>query len=139
MMRRIAAVLTAVMLAAGCGDADRMPDDDAAIVPNDTPLPGDPEGGVGPGTLPPDDASVRNVAATLTEWSVTLSQDSVPAGAIAFNVSNTGTVTHRFEVEGNGEEWETEDVAPGTDVTMSVSLSPGTYKVYCPIEAGGVN
>ncbi|MGH7464462.1 MAG: hypothetical protein ACREK1_04745, partial [Longimicrobiales bacterium] len=47
--------------------------------------------------------------------------------------------THRFEVEGNGEEWETEDVAPGTDVTMSVSLSPGTYKVYCPIEAGGVN
>lgn len=135
MMRRVAAALTAAALAVACGDADPLPEDDASgvEVPSAQDAPG------GPATLPPDDGDVRNVAATLTEWSVTLTQDSVPAGAIAFNVRNTGTMTHRFEVEGNGEEWATEDLAPGGDITMSLNLTAGEYEVYCPIVAGGVN
>lgn len=133
MMRRVAALM-AVSLALACGDADPLPEDNETGVEVQT---ADSVPAVG--ALPPDDGDVRNVAATLTEWSVTLSQDSVPAGAIAFNVRNTGTATHRFEVEGNGEEWATEDLAPGGDITMSLNLAAGEYEVYCPIVAGGVN
>lgn len=137
MMRRVAAALTAVSLALACGDANQLPEDDETGVEvqsaDTAPVAG------GQTALPPDDGNVRNVNATLTEWSVTLSQDSVPAGAIAFNVRNTGTMTHRFEVEGNGEEWATEDLVAGGDITMSLNLTPGTYEVYCPIVAGGVN
>lgn len=134
MMRRITALAAAVLLAAACGDADTPPEDETG-----TPAlqaPGDVTGGE---PLPPDDGNLRTVEATLTEWSVTLSQDSVSAGAIAFNVRNTGSVVHRFEVEGNGEEWASEDINPGSDVTMSLNLTPGVYEVYCPIVEGGVN
>lgn len=133
-MRRITAFAAAVLLAAACGDADPQPDDETGTPA--LPAGADP---AGQGTLPPDDGDLRAVEATLTEWSVTLSQDSVSAGAIAFNVRNTGSVVHRFEVEGNGEEWESEDINPGNDVTMSLNLTPGVYEVYCPIVEGGVN
>jgi hypothetical protein len=132
----MAAVMTAVALAAACGGAEPLPEDDASgvVVPaaeGASPV-------TDPATIPPDDGDIRSVTATLAEWSVTLSQDSVPAGAIAFSVRNSGAMAHRFEVEGNGEEWATEDLAPGSDITMSVNLTPGSYEVYCPIIAGGV-
>ena len=133
MMRRIAAI-TAVVLAAGCTDTEPEPDSEPGI----SDLPGA-EAPAQPGqpALPPDDGDLGTVNVTLTEWGVELSQDSVAAGAVAFNVGNTGTMRHRFEVEGNGEEWVTDDVAAGGDVTMSLNLSPGTYELYCPIEDEG--
>lgn len=135
MMRGVAVVLTMAVLAAGCGDVDTPPADDAGTdPPSMTPAPGPAPGQAG---LPPDDGDVRNVAATLTEWSIALSHDSVPAGAVAFDIRNAGTMPHRFEVEGNDEEWATDELAPGADITMSLNLSPGAYKVYCPIEGGG--
>lgn len=133
---RIAAALMMAAFAAGCGGADTDADNDEMA---DLPALEPPGAPAGETPLPPDTASVQGVEATLTEWSVTLSQDSVPAGPTAFSIRNTGTLTHRFEVEGGGEEWETEDIAPGGEVTMSVNLSPGSYQVYCPIEADGVN
>lgn len=135
----LSALLCVAILGAGC-EAEDAPEGGEPL-PGDTALPAAPDavGGRPGDTLPPDDGQIRNVSATLTEWSVSLSQDSVPAGPIAFDVRNAGAVEHRFEVEGGGEEWETENIAPGGDVTMSVNLSPGTYEVYCPIEAGGVN
>lgn len=136
-MKRMMTTLTAVvLLAAACGDADSVPDDGAVTtdLPATQPAPLDE---TGEAALPPDDGDLRNVEATLTEWSVTLSQDNVREGAIAFNVRNTGSMVHRFEVEGNGEEWESEDINPGDEVTMSLNLSPGVYQVYCPIEDDG--
>ncbi|HEX6134933.1 MAG TPA: cupredoxin domain-containing protein [Longimicrobiales bacterium] len=133
------AALVAVVLAGACGDAGttERPEDEAVEAPGTDALPA-----AAPDeqqTLPPDDADVQSVDATLAEWSITLSRDSVPAGVIAFNVQNSGSVMHRFEIEGNGEEWETGDLAPGDGVTMSISLSPGEYRVYCPIETDGVS
>lgn len=132
---RLSWVLGAVVLW-GCGAGD---------APGGDPQAGDTATAAGPqapgsaaGTsMPADNGEIRNVSASLTEWAVTLSQDSVATGAIAFEIRNAGTMPHRFEVEGNGEEWATEDIAPGEDITMSVTLEPGEYEVYCPIEAGG--
>jgi hypothetical protein len=135
MMRRITALSIVLLFAVACGDAETLPDDDAGTdLPSLQPAPGDP---MDP-ALPPDDGQLRTVDATLAEWSVTLSHDSVSAGPIAFNVRNSGSVVHRFEVEGNGEEWESEDINPGDEVTMSVNLAPGTYRVYCPVTMDGV-
>lgn len=132
-MRKTAVLLLFAMFAAACADA---PADDEAT---DLPMPEAPAADpMGQATLPPDDGDLRSVEATLAEWSVTLSQDSVPAGAIAFNVRNTGSVVHRFEVEGNGQEFESEDINPGDQVTMSLSLEPGVYEVYCPVVEDGV-
>ncbi len=59
---------------------------------------------------------------------------SVPAGPVAFVVTNQGTVEHNFEVEGEGieEEFE-ENLTPGETKTLTVDLMPGTYEVYCPV------
>jgi hypothetical protein len=135
MLRGIATVLSLTLLATACADAE--PDAD---VETDVPAaPGDarttPAGGTP--ALPPEDASVPIIEATLTEWDITLGSDSVAAGAVTIHVRNAGTVTHRLEVEGGGQEWATDDIQPGGDVTMSLSLEPGQYEVYCPIEAGG--
>ena len=137
-MRRMAALIVMAVVVVACDvDTDTDMRDDAAAETGAT----EAEGGV-PGAedalpLPPDDGDVRTVEATLAEWSVSLAQDSVGAGAIAFNVRNAGSVVHRFEVEGNGEEWASEDINPGDDVTMSLTLTPGVYEVYCPIVTDG--
>jgi plastocyanin len=129
---RAFAVFTAALLAAACGDVDTADDRTSELpVPEASAAPADTT------ALPPDDGAVESVAAVLSEWSVTLSQDSVPAGPISFNVRNAGTMAHRFEVEGNGEEWASENLAPAGTVTMSLNLTPGEYKVYCPITGGG--
>jgi plastocyanin len=121
----------AVVLLIGCGgepaadtvDADA-PDVPAATAP-ETDL---------PPAAPGDPATV---AATLSEWSIALSRDTVQAGLVSIRVHNAGSMTHRFEIEGNGEEVVTDDLEPGDEVTMSLNLSAGTYEVYCPIDEGG--
>jgi hypothetical protein len=84
---------------------------------------------------------VNVVQATLTEWKVALSQDSIPAGTVAFMVHNGGTVEHALELEatGDGGEWQTDALAAGGSVTMSLNLEPGVYEVYCPVNADGTN
>lgn len=137
-MRRMTVVVVLALLAAACDvetDADMQ--EDAAAEGAAGALEGNDPGLVGDATLPPDDGDVRSVDVTLSEWSVTLAQDSLSAGAIAFNVRNAGSVVHRFEVEGNGEEWASEDIHPGNDVTMSLTLTPGVYEVYCPVVEDG--
>lgn len=72
--------------------------------------------------------------ATLSEWRLELGQDTVPAGRVTLRATNRGQYEHALEVEGGGQEWETERIRPGQDATLQVELQPGTYEVYCPVE-----
>ncbi|CAN5369268.1 hypothetical protein BH23GEM4_BH23GEM4_14060 [soil metagenome] len=85
-----------------------------------------------------NESAARNVSARLNEWRIELLRDTVPAGEITFLVTNGGTMEHAFEVEGEGIERETKHLAPGASATLSVELSPGRYKIYCPIEEDGL-
>jgi len=75
------------------------------------------------------------VSAKLSEWTIQLSEATVPAGQVTFTVTNGGSIPHAFEVEGNGAEQETPLIQPGASAALTLTLRPGTYEVYCPVGA----
>ena len=73
------------------------------------------------------------LSAKLSEWKVELSEATIPAGPVTFTITNTGSIPHAFEVEGEGIEQETKLIQPGANATLTLTLNPGTYDVYCPV------
>ena len=73
------------------------------------------------------------VSAKLSEWTIQLSEGTVPAGQVTFTITNGGNIPHALEVEGQGTEQETPLIQPGTSATLTLTLKPGTYEVYCPV------
>lgn len=76
------------------------------------------------------------VRVRLSEWKLELSQLTVPTGEVEFTVTNGGTMLHAFEVEGQGFEKDLEPIKVGATSTLRLTLPPGTYEVYCPIDSG---
>ena len=57
------------------------------------------------------------------------------AGTYEFKVTNNGAIPHALEIEGNGVEEKTGDIAPGSAMTLRVTLSKtGSYDMYCPVD-----
>ena len=73
------------------------------------------------------------VPVTLSEWKVELARDTVPAGPVTFRLSNKGTITHGFYVRGEGVAKGSRDIPAGESASLTVTLKPGTYEVYCPM------
>ena len=48
-------------------------------------------------------------------------------------MSNDGQVPHALEIEGGGEEFETEVLQGGDTATLEADLKAGEYKWYCPV------
>jgi plastocyanin len=69
----------------------------------------------------------------LREWSVSVSKSPIRAGRTTFHAMNEGKYRHAVEIEGGGQEWKTDPIALGGTATLIANLTPGTYKVYCPI------
>jgi len=81
--------------------------------------------GAGPGPT--------TVAVRLSEWKVVLAQTTVPAGSVTFTVTNAGSIPHAIEVEGRGVEKEIPVIQPGATGSLTLTLAPGDYEVYCPV------
>lgn len=73
------------------------------------------------------------VSVTLSEWKVELSARTISAGAVTFTVANVGSIPHAVEVEGQGIEQETTVIQPGASATLTLTLKPGKYEIYCPV------
>jgi uncharacterized cupredoxin-like copper-binding protein len=73
------------------------------------------------------------VPVTLSEWKVELARDTVPAGPVTFRLSNKGTITHGFYVRGEGVNKGSREIPAGESGSLTVTLKPGTYDVYCPM------
>jgi plastocyanin len=73
------------------------------------------------------------VSAKLSEWTIQLSEATVPAGQVTFTATNGGSIPHALEVEGHGTEQETPLIQPGASATLTLTLTPGTYEIYCPV------
>lgn len=74
------------------------------------------------------------IVARLNEWGIALEPDTIQAGHITFRVRNMGRLEHAFEVEGQDGEWVVELITPGEERTLTVDLTPGTYRIYCPLD-----
>ena len=83
--------------------------------------------------IPASRGNPAPVSAKLSEWTIKLSETTVPAGPVKFTVTNGGSIPHAFEVEGQGTEQETPLIQPGASATLTLTLKPGTYEVYCPV------
>ena len=88
---------------------------------------------------------------TMDEWSIKLSQSSVPSGSVAFSLQNAGKEEHELvilktdiapdklalrasdptKVEEPGAVGEIEEVAPGTSKEATFDLQPGNYVLIC--------
>lgn len=123
-------ILPAVLL--GC-DVDEADDVDLDLTPGDTAGQLEDTTPTPPVGFDDDDEAADTVRATLTEWDIELAADTLQPGQVVFQIRNDGEYDHAFEVEGAGEEWET-DVGVGEDETLEVTLETGTYEVYCPLD-----
>ncbi len=66
------------------------------------------------------------------EFGFDLSTTTVPCGSVTFNQSNTGTVTHNFDLEGvPGGVGKLID--PGQTASFTVNLAPGRYTYICDV------
>jgi uncharacterized cupredoxin-like copper-binding protein len=81
--------------------------------------------------------AVAVTAGKPTELRFTLSKKSVPKGAVAFRVTNRGSLAHDFRIAGK----KTKLLASGKSATLSVVLKAGRFPYLCTVPghaAGGM-
>jgi uncharacterized cupredoxin-like copper-binding protein len=91
------------------------------------------------------------IATTESDFAISVSTSSAPAGDVSFTITNNGPSTHEFlvvrsdedpgslTVDDNGEVPEDgldivdeqEEIAPGTAPTLTVNLEAGSYILMC--------
>ena len=76
------------------------------------------------------------VAIQLTEYRVTPATITLDVGTYTVTATNAGTISHALELSGNGVDAHTPDFAfaPGHQEGFTVTLKPGTYQYFCPID-----
>ena len=98
--------------------------------------------------------STGDIDVTMKDFSLTTSAASFPAGDMTFGIHNAGPSAHEFVIVrtdsapdalpvANGvipEDQidlvdEAEDIAPGTDTSLDVNLSAGSYVLVCNLPA----
>jgi uncharacterized cupredoxin-like copper-binding protein len=108
---------------AGCGGDDDDEGDGGEATPAATSTA--PSGGGGGG---------QTVDMSLTDFALNPADPTVTPGTVTFNVTNDGQAPHALEVEGPGEEVETDTLSAGGSAKLTVDLSkPGAYEMYCPV------
>ncbi len=65
-----------------------------------------------------------------------MTSDTVRAGTVTFHVNNTGQVTHGLYVRGEGVDKGTRDIQARQAESLTLTLKPGTYEVFCPMSEG---
>ena len=81
------------------------------------------------------------VRVTLDEYAITPQDVSVPSGRVQLVARNIGRLTHNLQVEipPKDPDEQTESLGqtptaqPGTTVTATVTLKPGTYLMRCSL------
>lgn len=103
-------------------------------------------------------AGAARVDVALAEWAISLSQDTVPAGDVAFAAKNSGALIHEMLVirtddvnalpygeDGSIDEalvpeddlpGEIAEFGPGSTCYHSFNLRPGRYALFCNIAEG---
>lgn len=59
---------------------------------------------------------------------------SAKAGKVTITMKNPSSIPHAIAIEGKGVDKDGNTVQKGGTSTVSVSLKPGTYDFYCPVD-----
>jgi plastocyanin len=75
------------------------------------------------------------VEVTMTEFALEFSQQSFTPGTYTFRAPNEGQFPHTISITGPGVDNVTAGgpAQTGQEVSMTVDLQPGTYKIWCPV------
>ena len=87
----------------------------------------------------PPPAQASTVAVTESEFKIELPSTNLKAGKITFDVKNAGKLPHDLAIKETSDK--TELIQPGGSATLTVTLKPGTYELYCSVpghEAAGM-
>lgn len=69
----------------------------------------------------------------LTDFKITPNEFTAKAGEIVFAFDNNGRYTHDFRIEGQGIDVKAPKIGARRSREWSVTLTPGTYRISCPI------
>jgi high-affinity iron transporter len=91
-------------------------------------------GGGSPADGPPAAATTTTIEVGAYEYGFAPDVLTVPAGSVAFHVTNTGNEEHEFEIfRGEQVVDEIEGLVPGLDRTLVVDLQAGEYTFVCKL------
>lgn len=78
-------------------------------------------------------AAKTTVRVTEREFKIGLSVRTAPAGAVRFQVKNTGRYAHALEIAGPGVKKRTPLIRPGKSAVLALTLRAGSYSLWCPV------
>ena len=76
------------------------------------------------------EVTAKTVAVQEKEFKIILASSTVAHGAIAFDVKNVGKIPHDLAIQGGAK---TSLISAGKSATLTVTLKPGTYTLYCSV------
>jgi uncharacterized cupredoxin-like copper-binding protein len=82
-------------------------------------------------TTTPAKPQATTDAVSETEFKVQVASTSLKAGKITFEVKNVGKIPHDLAVKGTPDK--TKLIPAGGSATLTVTLKPGTYELYCTV------
>jgi uncharacterized cupredoxin-like copper-binding protein len=127
----------AVLAAAGCGGSDKKSESTSAQ-PAPAPAPTSTSGSGNKGGNAGNKASKGSNIAIAADSSGQLKFDksslSAKAGKVTITMDNPSPVPHAIAVEGNGLDKDGKTVQMGEKSTVTVTLKPGKYTFYCPVD-----
>jgi len=87
-------------------------------------------------SLPGSTAAPGSVTIRLFEYKLDPATLTLAAGTYDMTGVNSGTINHALELSGNGLDVHTKNFAypPGHSEGFQVTLRPGTYQFFCPID-----
>lgn len=95
------------------------------VVPPQKEMPGS---GAGAAAQPAD------IDVQLTEYEIRM-PEATPAGPHRFRIANAGKTNHNFAIEGPGVTQKmANDLTRGDSGEIVVTLQPGSYTIYCPVD-----
>lgn len=130
-----AAALGAAVLLSACGGAAGSYAGGTSASPATAPSAGAPgAASTATATTGSTPATAKTVTASEKEFSIALSSSSLSPGTYTFRATNNGSITHALTISGPGvADKTTGDISPGSSASVTVTLQPGSYDVFCPV------
>jgi plastocyanin len=76
----------------------------------------------------------KTVDVKATEYAFSLATTTFSPGTYTFTMANDGHATHAIEIDGPGvADQKSSTAGPGGTSTLTVTLQPGSYTLYCPV------